>query len=251
MKTKKLMILGGGEIGRPGTEIETELIDKETIKLTGKISPKLLFLPTASSDHQGYIDVVKKYFGEHLGCKVDSLLLKKQKYSSKEIREKILSSDIVYVGGGNTLKMLKLWRKLGVDEILRQAYDQGVVLSGLSAGGICWFKYGQSDSWKSADPKNPYIRLNGLGLVNAMHAPHFTREQERHSDLKKIMKRTPGVAIALEDCCALEIIDDQYRIIASKPAAKAYKCYWKAGKYYQEQIPKLKEFLELEVLFKK
>jgi len=249
--TKKLMIIGGGEIGRPGTQIETENIDRETIGLSGKVHPKLLFLPTASGDNPGYIEVVEKYFGKRLGCRIDSLKLKTKEYTSQEIRKKILASDIIYVGGGNTLKMMKCWRELGVDKILRQAYKNGIVMSGVSAGGICWFKYGQSDSWKIANPKNPYIRVNGIGLIQSLHAPHFVREPKRHSDLKSIMARTAGVAIALEDCCALEIVDEKYRIINSRAKAKAYKCYWKKGKYFQEEIPLLKEFSPLEGIIKK
>src|SRR3989344_5093693 len=134
----KIVAVGGGEIGRPGTSIETEKIDKETIKLSGKKHPKLLFIPTASSDSEGYVEVVKKYFGKRLGCKVDVLRLLKSKPNRREIRKKILGTDIVYVGGGITLKMMAVWRKLGVDSILEVAVRKGIVLSGVSAGAVCW-----------------------------------------------------------------------------------------------------------------
>lgn len=252
MVSKKIIAIGGGEIGKPGTQIETEEIDKETMRLSGKKHPKLLFIPTASKDSQGYIDVVRKYFGDRLGCEVDSLLLKREKYSKEEIKNRILGSDIIYVGGGNTLQMMKSWRKLGVDKLLKQAYEKGVILTGVSAGSICWFEYGQSDSWKTKEnPNANYIKVTGLRIIPGLHAPHFTREQERISDLRKIMKRTSGVAVALEDCCALEIIDNKYRILTSKPEAKAYRCYWKAGEYHSEEIPKLREFVDLSELLKK
>ncbi len=247
----KIIAIGGGEIGRPGTRIETESIDKEIIRLSGKANPKLLFLPTASGDHPSYVNLVQKYFGERLGCRIEYLLLKKEEYSHEELKQKILASDIIYVGGGNTLKMMKTWRELGVDKLLRQASEKGIVLSGVSAGAICWFKYGQSDSWKSVNSKLPYIRVQGINLIPCLHAPHFTREPERHADLKAIMKRTSGVAIALEDCTALEIVDGKYRVLSSKKEAKVYKCYWKAGKYCQETIPEIKEFSELEALLRK
>ena len=137
----KIVAIGGGEIGRSGYPVETTEIDQEIIRLSGKSKPRMLFIPTASSDSESYYNVVKNHFGTSLSCKVDVLYLLVNKPSRKEIEEKILSSDIIYVGGGNTLKMMKLWRKLGVDRLLKAAYDKGTVLCGLSAGAICWFEY--------------------------------------------------------------------------------------------------------------
>lgn len=131
---KKIVAIGGGGIGRPGTKAETVSIDKEIIRLTGKKHPRLLFIPTASSDSPTYYPVIQKYFGKQLGCKTDVLYLINKELSKKEIERKILSSDIVYVGGGNTLKMLRIWKTQGVDKILKKAWDKGIVLSGLSAG---------------------------------------------------------------------------------------------------------------------
>ena len=237
---KKIVAIGGGEIGRPGYPIETTQIDKEIIRLTGKKNPKLLFIPTASSDSESYFKVVKKHFGEMLGCKTDVLYLIKEKLSKKEIKDKILKSDIIYIGGGNTLKMMKIWRKNDVDKILKEAYKKGIVLSGLSAGSICWFKWGNSDSRKFTNPSADLIKVSGLGLINALHCPHYDFEKERKTDLKKMMRKTSGVAIAIENCCAIEVIDGKYRIISSKPSANAYKVYWKMKKYYEEIIKKEK-----------
>lgn len=233
---QKLVAIGGGEIGRPGTKVETSQIDKEIIKMSGKKNPRLLFIPTASSDSSGYFELVKKHFGKRLGCKVDALFLIKEKISEKEIEKKIFSSDIIYVGGGNTLKMMKIWRKFGVDKMLVKAHKKGIVLSGLSAGSICWFRYGNSDSLKFSGANNPLIKVKGLGLINALHCPHYDAEPYRQKDLKRMMKKTPGVAIALDNCTALEVIDDKYRIIKSKKSAKARKCFWNKGKYFVEEI---------------
>ncbi|KKP22529.1 MAG: Peptidase E [Candidatus Nomurabacteria bacterium GW2011_GWE1_32_28] len=246
---KKIIAIGGGEIGRPGFPIETTKIDKEIIKITGKKNPKLLFIPTASSDSESYFETVKKHFGKSLGCKTDVLYLIKGKLIKKEIKDKILKSDIVYVGGGDTLKMMKIWKKNGVDKILKEAYKKGIVLSGLSAGSICWFKWGNSDSAKFKNPDADMIKVSGLGLIKALHCPHYDVEKDRKSDLKKMMKKTPGIAIAIENCCAIEVIDDEYRIISSKSSANAYKVYWKAGKYYEEVIKKEKNFKLINKLF--
>jgi len=248
---KKIIAIGGGEIGRPGYSIETTQIDKEIIGLTGKKNPKLLFIPTASSDSESYYEVVKKYFGKKLGCKTDVLYLIKEDLSQKEIKEKILKSNIVYVGGGDTLKMIRVWKKKGVDKILKQAYEKGIVLSGLSAGSICWFKYGISDSKRFTNSNADLIKVSGLGLINALHSPHYDFEKNRKLDLKKMMKKTSGVAIAIDNCCAIEVVDDKYRIINSRPSAKAYKVYWKDNRYYEEIVKKEKEFKSLKDLLKK
>lgn len=249
--TKKIITIGGGEIGRPGFPVETTTIDKEIIKLTGKINPKLLFIPTASSDSEGYYKTVEKHFGKKLKCKVDVLYLLKEKLSKKEIEDKILKSDIIYVGGGNTLKMMKVWKKTEVDKLLIEAYKKGIIMSGLSAGSICWFKYGNSDSKKFTDPNADLIRVKGLGIINALHCPHYNIEAYREPDLKKMMKKTAGVAIAMDNCCALEVIDDEYRVITSKSTANAYKVYWKAGKYYKDIVKKEKKFKPLKELLAK
>lgn len=248
---KKIIAIGGGEIGRPGYLIETTKIDKEIIGLSGKKSPKLLFIPTASSDSERYYETVKKYFGKKLGCKTDVLYLIKCKYSKKEIENKIFNSDIIYVGGGNTLKMMTIWRKLSIDKILEKAHKKGIVLSGLSAGSICWFKNGSSDSRKFAKSDFNYIKVKGLGLINALHCPHYNIEKNRESDLKKMMKKTPGISIAIDNCCAIEIIDDKYKIISSKKTANAYRVFWKKNKYFKEVIIQEKKLKPLKDLLTK
>jgi len=252
----KIIALGGGEIGRPKKEggfypVETIAIDKEIIAQSGKKRPNLLFIPTASSDSQSYFEIVKKHFSK-LGCKPDVLYLIKTKLSKKQIKNKILSSDIIYVGGGNTLKMMNLWRKLGVDKILKKAHNKGIVLSGISAGAICWFKFGNSDSRLFTSKSKQLIKVTGLGLFDALICPHYDEEVRRQKDLKRMMKITPRiVAIALESCCTIEIVDDKYRILKSKPTAKAYKIYWKNNKYFKEEIISKKVFQNIAPLLSK
>ena len=108
-----------------------------------------------------------------------------------------------------------------------------------------------SDSKRFTNPNADLIKVSGLGLINALHSPHYDFEKQRKPDLKKMMQKTSGVAIAIDNCCAIEIIDDKYRIISSKPSANAYKVYWKENKYYEEVIKKEKEFKSLKNLIKK
>ncbi|MDO8498158.1 MAG: peptidase E [bacterium] len=247
---RKIVAIGGGEIGRPGFPIETLPIDKKIVGLSGKKSPRLLFLPTASSDSDGYIEVVKKYFGNKLGYKVGSLLLFNRSLLHEEIKTKILSSDIIYVGGGNTLKMMRRWRYLGVDKLLRKAYEKGIVMSGVSAGAVCWFNYAHSDSMSFYSPKKwSYIRVKCLNFVPFTLCPHYDGEK-RDVHFKKMITKQGGIGIALDNCSAIEIIDDKYRILTSKATAKAYVVYKRRGKVTQKEIEKKEELVPLTQISK-
>ena len=166
----KLVAIGGGEMA----ERETLAIDKEVVFLTGKDHPNALFIPTASGDSPEYWQSFQEVYGQELGCETDVLYLLGVSPTTEELERKILSAYLVYVGGGNTLKMMRRWRKLGVDRVLSEAYREGLVLSGLSAGCICWFSWGhrdsmafyRSDSWR-------YIRVRGMGLIDTLVCPHF------------------------------------------------------------------------------
>lgn len=226
----KIVAIGGGEIGRPGYQIETLKIDKEIVKLSNKEHPRLLFIPTASFDSDGYIEVVKKYFGNKLGCKISVLKLT-EKPSRKNIKNNVLSADIVYVGGGNTKFILQQWRSFGLDKILIEAYNKGVILAGVSAGAICWFQYANSDSLRlSGSTHNPYIRLKGLGLIKGIGSPHHIREKDRTKGLKNMVAKYGGRGIALDDYAALIINDGRVKIIISRPRSKITKIFKKGEK---------------------
>src|ERR1035438_5357355 len=130
---KTIVAIGGGEIRTRGTAA----IDREIIRLSRKKNPRLLFIPTASSDSERYWRRVQEYFGRFLKCRTEVLFLIKEPPAAEQMRRKIRAADIIYVGGGNTLQMMRLWRRLGVDRLLRSAYDRGTILSGISAGAIC------------------------------------------------------------------------------------------------------------------
>src|SRR6185369_5482699 len=146
---KTIVAIGGGKIATR----QTLPIDREIIRLSKQKNPSLLFIPTASSDSEIYWTQVRKYFGGFLKCKTDVLFLMKEKPSREQIRSKISAADIVYVGGGNTLQMMRIWRRLGVDKLLVTAYQKGTVLAGVSAGSICWFDSGHSASMSFYNPR--------------------------------------------------------------------------------------------------
>ncbi|VVB76173.1 Peptidase E [uncultured archaeon] len=253
---QKIVAIGGGEIGRPKEgggryPVETISIDKEIIRLSGKKHPKVLFLPTASGDSSGYASVVEEHFGKRLGCIVEPLFLRKEKFSKEELEKKVFSSDIIYVGGGNTFKMLRTWKRTGFSKILARAREKGIVLSGVSAGALCWCRFGNSDSRKFSNKNADYIKVNCLGFVNVFLCPHYDVEAERQTSLKKMMKRIPGVAIALENCSALEVVGEKARIITSKKSTSAYKIFWSKGKFFKQKLQKNKWFELGELLSKK
>lgn len=238
--------MGGGSFN------ENYPIDKKIVDLSKKKKPKLLFIPTASGDDKIYVDKVYEAYGDKLNCTCEVLYLIKEKPSKKEIENKILNADIIYVGGGNTFRMMKIWKKLGVDILLKKAYEKGTVMCGLSAGSICWFKYGNSDSRKFNNPNAELIKVSGLNLLNALHCPHYDVEKDRKPDLKKMMKKTSGVvAIAIDNNCAIEIVNDTYKIITSKNTAHTYKVYWKKKEFIEEKINKTEEYQSLGELLKK
>ncbi|MDP6042702.1 MAG: Type 1 glutamine amidotransferase-like domain-containing protein, partial [Candidatus Latescibacteria bacterium] len=139
-------------------------IDGEIIKLTKKKRPRALLIPTATYDRPEVYDGFQERFGEGRGCETDVLYLLKDPPSTRTIRKKVLTSDIIFVSGGNPLKMMRRWRKLGVDRILMQAYRNQKVLCGVSAGAICWSAFGHSDSMGFYHPDNwDYIRVKALG----------------------------------------------------------------------------------------
>jgi len=248
----KIVAIGGGIIGKKGRDAVTRKIDEEIVALTGKKNPSLLFVPTASEDSKSACFLVRKYFGGKLGCQTDNLLLLKEKYSQAQLEEKILGADIIYVGSGNTLKMMSVWRKLGVDKLLKIAYEKGTVMAGVSAGGICWFNFGNSDARRFASGSAKLIKVKGLGLIPALLCPHYNTEIHRQEDLKRMMKNVPKIpALALDNCCAIEIVDGNYRIISSQPEAKAYKIFWKKEEFYKEEIIAKEEYRALEELLKK
>jgi dipeptidase E len=246
---RAIVAIGGGEIRTRGTAA----IDREIIRLSNKKNPKLLFIPTASSDSERYWKHVQEYFGEFLKCKTDVLFLIREQPSKEQIRRKILGADIIYVGGGNTLLMMRVWRRLGVDKLLMSAYENGTVLSGISAGSICWFDSGHSDSMSFYNPRKwKYINVRGLGLIRGIHCPHYngmTRGVPRRKHFRDMIRKTGGTGIAIENNCAIEFIDGRlYRVISSKSYSRAYRLYKKGREVVAEQILQEKQLAPVECL---
>jgi dipeptidase E len=218
----KIVAIGGGELRLR----ETLTIDREILNLTGKSNPQLLFLPTASEDAEGYIATVQAIYSE-LGADVNSLKLITDEPTQTEIEDKILSSDAIYVGGGNTQKMMNIWREKGVDKVLKKAFEQGIVISGLSAGAICWFEFGSTDSPRFTNSEDTdFVLIQGLGFVKGLVSPHHIREPDRIAKIPDLIKESRSVGLGIDDNCAIEIVDDKYRILASKEGCGITRFYF-------------------------
>lgn len=242
-----VIAIGGGEI-RKG---ETLKLDRRIVDRTGMHRPKALFLPTASGDSDGYIEAFDKLYGKRLGCEVMVLRLIRGKPSQGEIRDKIQSSDLVYVGGGNTLRMMKLWRKAGVDNELRKASARGCVLSGLSAGAMCWFRYGHSDSRSFSGQTNwKYIRVRGLDLIPMMYCPHYRRER-RQRPLAEMILKCGGCAIACDNNTAVEIGEGKVRaLVGTDPRSGVFIVHRRGGKAVRRKLTPEDGLIHLESLTK-
>ena len=232
----KIVAIGGGAL----SSFETLEIDREIISLADKPRPRALFIPTASSDSVERWHEFESVYGGRLGCETDVLYLLDVTPTIGELEKTILSSDVIFVGGGNTLKMMRRWRRLDVDRVLRSAYNRGIVLCGVSAGAICWFAHGHSDSMSFYDPDGwSYIRVKGMGLIDAFACPHYDSETagvKRQQDFHNMVKKHGGMGIAIDDHCAIEFIDDEYRLITSKPGAGAYRVYRRGGQIVREEV---------------
>lgn len=195
----QIVAIGGGEI----RDRETLPLDRFIVALAGKRSAKALFVPTASGDAEGYCETFDRIYGDDLGCRTDHLLLLSQDKERERTEAKLLWADIVYVGGGNTLRMMKTWRRLGVDDLLQEAGERGAVLAGLSAGAICWHEWGQSESRSfSARPERAFIRVKGLGFCRGTLCPHLD-SGNRHKPFCEMLLRYGGLGIACDDAAAV------------------------------------------------
>lgn len=221
-----IVTIGGGEIRNKS---ETDFMDQYIVNLANTTKPNVLFVPTASSDSIGYIAAITNQYQKKLGCILDTLLLCDTDVSVNDMQQKADNADIIYVGGGNTLKMMQIWQKSKFDAVLQGAYENGTILCGLSAGAICWFESGHSDSLSFSQEKWEYIRVSGLGLIDAIHCPHYdsaTGEKPRRQYFHDFMKKPEQAectGIAIDEKVAIEWTDGMYKVVTNNKTAGAYK----------------------------
>ncbi len=212
-----IIAIGGGEV----SQNQTYEIDKFIVKSSKKENPNFLFIPTASKDAEPYIKTINKLY-ESLGCKTDNLYLSNIKINKEEINQKIEKADIIYVGGGNTAYMMEVWRKYSVDKELIRAYTSGKVLAGLSAGSICWFIAGHSDSEFIEDVENPKHKwVKGLGIIPYLHCPHY--DEPERAGFDEFFNGQVTDAIAIENQVAVVWDNYEIKVIKANNSKNAYR----------------------------
>ena len=265
---RKIVAIGGGHNGRikdDGTKApyETGPMDLEIIRLAEKEKPNFLFIAhsqTNPESEKNYYETMRRIYADMYGCDCRTITREQLENNDINIVNDIEWADIIYEGGGDTKSMMELWIKTGFDKILRKAWETGKVMCGVSAGGNCWFKSCSSDSLKIQlkDDTAPLINVECLNLVNAFFTPHCDVLDENTSRLehqKDSFKDKELVGMAISNCAAIEIIDDEYRLITSDAGdygieAYGLKTYWRDGKYVEEYIDKSNKFKNLKDLLK-
>lgn len=194
-------------------------INQYALKLTGKVKPSMLFIPTASHDSEDYITSMRSEYQASV-CRFETLCLTKMQYTTEELEEILAKADLIYVGGGDTIFMMDVWRKCGLDLLLKNVFEEDrAVLTGISAGAICWFRRGYSDSIPGES--GPVYGMTGemLNLIPYALCPHF-EEPERKQFHKYLNKGEKG--IALESNTAFVHIEGEEFFLRPDPTAKAY-----------------------------
>ena len=214
---KRIVLIGGGDIGRGNTLYETKEIDEEIIKMTNKENPNFLFIGLASSYSDSYYDTIKKIYKD-LGCNT-SYLKKKNIINNPDItKNKILNADIIYIGGGDSIKLINEIKEYKIDTLLEEALNKKTVLAGISAGAILLSKEGFSDSLILRGESDKYSFLEGLNLININICPHYSLEKSIH--LKEQINNRE--IYCLENSTALKIEDDSITIIKANPNNNIY-----------------------------
>ena len=211
---RQIIAMGGGGFSM---EPDNPLLDQYILQQANKPQPKICFIPTASGDAEGYIEKFYDFFRQQ-PCIPSHLSLFKP--PTRDLERFVLEQDIIYVGGGNTKNLLVLWKEWGLDGILKKAWQQGIVLAGLSAGSICWYEEGVTDSY--GDKLEP---LQALGFLKGSHCPHYDGEAERRPAYRQFIEQgNLQEGVAADDGAAIHYVDqDIKRIVSSRPAAKAYR----------------------------
>ena len=195
---KQIVAIGGGGFGRnPGEGIiENYILNQSNAK-----KPNICFIPTATGDNEAYKNNYYATFTK-LNCNPVHLDFFKR---TPDLENLINEQDVIFVGGGNTKSMLAVWKDWGLDLILHEAYKNGVVMSGVSAGAICWFEQGITDSWAE-----DLVVMDCLGFIGGACCPHYDEEPQRKPSLNKFLtKKVLNSCYAVDGGCALHIQDEK------------------------------------------
>ena len=227
---KRTQILAIGGMALP-PELDNLLLVKYFLEQTGRRKPKVLYIGTATGDAEA--GRLRFYAGfSQFDCKPSHLSLFAR--TPRDLESLVLEHDAIFVGGGNTRSMLAVWRDWGLDRHLRTAWERGIVLGGGSAGSICWFGQGITDS-----VAGPLTALPCLGFLPGSNCPHYDSEPQRRPTFRKLIAsgRMPD-GVAADDGVALHYIDGKLaHAVASRPRAKAYRVTRSGKRAVERRLP--------------
>ncbi len=226
MATPTIVAMGGGGFMM---EPDNPLLDDHLLELTGKERPKVAFLPTALGDAPLAISRFHAAFEERGVERRQVTLFGRPR---TDLRDLMLSQDLIYVSGGNTANALAVWRVHGMDAILRECWEAGVVLAGLSAGMICWFECSITDSFGPLAPLR-----DGLGFLPGSACPHYDGEKQRRPTYMGLVADGFPEGVAADDGVGLVYRGTELEAcVSSRPEARAFRILRRDGDAIEEPL---------------
>jgi dipeptidase E len=226
MKRQIIAIGGGGFSVEPGNPaLELYVLAQARTR-----NPRICFIPTASGDPATYIAKFYAAFAKYR-CRPAHLPLFER---TPGLRDLLLAQDVIYVGGGNTKSMLAVWREWQLPKFLREAWSSGTVLAGISAGAICWFDAGVTDSWAGR-----LAPLRCLGLLPGACCPHYDGEKDRRPSTHNFLAKGPlPQTLALEDGVAAHFVGRKLlQVVTARDGAKAYRVSRRGRRLIETPLP--------------
>src|SRR5262245_17657871 len=227
-KQRQIIAIGGsGSL----TDAQALALDRYVISQARSKEPAVCFVPTANGDADASLLRFYTIFSQ-LPCRLSHLVFFRR--TPADLRSYLLRQDVIYVGGGNTRSMLAVWREWGLPEILREAWESGIVLAGRSAGAICWFEQGVTDS--VADVLLP---LDCLGFLPGSCCPHYDGEADRRPSYHRLLRAKKIMSgIAIDDGVGVHFRGTKpYRVVTPREKAGAYQVEVMGNAAQEELLP--------------
>jgi dipeptidase E len=211
MTERHIVGLGGGG----DTTEQTDRLYDYVLGITGKTQPRLLYVPTAVAESaDGIVSFYERFHG-----RAERSHLRTFPWPPADVRKLILEQDAICVSGGNTANMLAIWRVHGIDGLLREAWENGVVLWGASAGMICWFEAGVTDSF------GPQLAgMDCLGFLPGSACPHYDGEELRRPRYRELIDGGFPEGVAADDGVGIHYVRTEIaEVVTCRPGAAAYR----------------------------
>jgi dipeptidase E len=223
----QILAMGGGGFSM---EAGNALLDDHALALTGVPCPRVCFLPTASGDADHYI--VRFYRAFPAGrCQPSHISLFRRDGGASDVATHLREQDLIYVGGGSVVSLLGAWGAHGIDLMLRAAWEAGVVLTGLSAGSLCWFSHGVTAF--HGEPRT----VHGLGLLPWSNAVHYHDKPERRAAYLSAVADGMPAGYGTGDGAALHFVGTELaRVVASRPQARAFHVAPRGGEVTETEL---------------